>query len=371
VNEKPLPDGRGSVLPYLTADLPGIGGTLKREPEDFVVEEVPAYEPTGEGEHLFVWIEKRDVAADDLVRHIAGALGISRDDVGTAGLKDRRAVTRQYVSVPAACEPNVATIETESIHVLRAARHVNKLRTGHLRGNRFEIIIRDIDRRTDCQSVLQGIAEVIREKGFPNYYGEQRFGAGGETLSLGLDLLAGRRKPRDIPHRQRKFLLRLALSSVQSALFNEVLASRLRDGLLHTIVDGDVMQKRQTGGLFVVEPSSLSLEQQRFEAGETVITGPMFGPKMRRPTGTAAEREAEVLREFDLTVEQFAGWKRLLPGTRRPLLAFASGLSVEQTGDSLRLKFALARGVYATTLLREFMKRPTTSGPDNPPPAGN
>jgi tRNA pseudouridine13 synthase len=351
----PLPDGRGSELPYLTADLPGCGGTLKVEPEDFAVEEIPAYEPSGEGEHLFLWIEKRDVSAEDLVHHIAQVLGISRDDVGTAGLKDRRAITRQYVSVPATCADRIGDVGTGSIQVLRSMRHGNKLRTGHLRGNRFEIVLRDVGSESHLPSLGQ-IVQIISERGFPNYYGEQRFGAGGETLELGLDLLTGNKKPRDIPHRQRRFLLRLALSSVQSALFNEVLAERLRDGLLHTVLEGDVMQKRESGGLFFVE--DVPTERERFEAGETVITGPMYGPKMRRPTGPAAQPESAVLARYSLTPGHFAAWKRLLPGTRRPLLAFASGLTIEQTECAIRMSFTLDRGVYATTLLREFMKTP-------------
>lgn len=345
-------------LPYLTASIPGCGGTLKSDPEDFVVEELPAYEPSGEGEHLFLWVEKRDVAADDLVRHIADVMGFNKDDVGVAGMKDRRAVTRQYVSVPAACEDRLAAIDTDSIRVLSSSRHGNKLRTGHLRGNHFEITLRDVNCRTDCQSVRQ-MADTSSTQGFPNYYGEQRFGIDGETLTLGLDLLTGRRKPRAIPHRQRRFLLRLALSSVQSALFNEILAQRLQDGLLHTVLAGDVMQVRASGGPFVAD--EVSVEQTRFDAGETVITGPMFGPKMRRPIGPAAEWEMEMLDRFDLTREHFSAWKRLLPGTRRPLLAFASGLAIEQTGSDLRLVFSLDRGVYATTLLREFQKSPASA----------
>lgn len=340
-----------SDLPYLTTQLPGIGGRLKVEPEDFVVEELPAYEPSGAGEHLFLWIEKRDVAADALGQHIAATLEISRDDVGTAGLKDRRAITRQYVSVPARCLDRVPSLDTDNIRVLRSALHGNKLRTGHLRGNRFDLRVRDV---SAAEGDVARIADVISRLGVPNYYGEQRFGIDGETLALGCDLLAGRKKPRDIPHRQRRFLLRLALSSVQSAVFNAVLAARLDDGLLHTVLAGDVMQKRETGGLFVVE--DVVTEQARFDAGETVLTGPMHGPKMRQPLGQAAAREASVLEQFDVTPAQFASWKRLLPGTRRPLLMFASGLRFEQTGTDVCLSFSLDRGAYATTLLREFQK---------------
>ena len=338
--------------PFLTADLPGIGGTLKSEPEDFLVEEIPAYEPSGEGEHLFLWIEKRDVSADDLLQHVAESLEIRRDDVGTAGLKDRRAVTRQFVSVPATCADRIGAVDGPGVRVLRSERHGNKLRTGHLNGNRFEIVLRQTT--VDAIERAERIGESIRRDGFPNYYGDQRFGGGGETLALGFDLLAGRKKPRDVPHRQRRFLLRLALSSVQSALFNDVLAARLSDGLLHTVLEGDVMQKRETGGIFVAE--DVAAEQSRFDAGEIVPTGPMFGPKMRRTLGESAGRESAVLKSRELQIEQFSSWKRLLPGTRRPLLAFASGLVIEQTEPGIRLTFSLDRGVYATTLLREFQK---------------
>lgn len=346
----------GCDLPYLTSSLPGLGGNLKTEPEDFVVEEIPAYEPGGEGEHLFLWIEKRDVSAENLVRRVADAVGIRCEDVGTAGLKDRRAITRQYVSIPASCEDHTASIDGDGIRVLRSGRHANKLRTGHLRGNRFEIVLRNVS-TDNGRARAQAIAEIIRTRGFPNYYGEQRFGAGGETLDLGLDLLTGRRKPRSLPHSRRRFLLRLALSAVQSAIFNETVAARLREDLLHTVQAGDVMQKRESGGLFVAE--DVPAEQIRFNAGETVMTGPMHGPKMRRPAGLTAEWEIAILQQFDLTPGRFAAWKRLLPGTRRPLLAFASGLKVQHTGRDLRIDVSLDRGVYATSLLREFMKTDT------------
>src|SRR5690606_12839938 len=123
-------------LPRLTNDLLGIQGLLKTLPEDFVVEEIPAYEPGGEGEHLFLWVEKRDVPADGLIRHLAQTLGVPRDEIGTAGLKDRRAVTRQFVSVPARAIDRIEAAGSESIRILAATRHGNKLRSGHLRGNR-------------------------------------------------------------------------------------------------------------------------------------------------------------------------------------------------------------------------------------------
>jgi tRNA pseudouridine13 synthase len=339
-------------LPYLTADLPGTGGAIKEQPEDFVVEEIPAYEPCGTGEHLFLWVEKRDVSGDELVRHIARRLAVSPRDLGVAGVKDRRATTRQWISVPARCEVALDRVADERIRVLRAARHGNKLRTGHLRGNRFEIRVRNV--ADDAATRAELIADVIRRLGFPNYFGAQRFGHEQQTLELGLDLIRGRVSPRSIPPAKRRFLLRMALSAVQSALFNAVLGARLRSGRLHTVLPGDVMQVTASGGPFVAEDPAI--EQPRFDARETVISGPMFGPKMRAPQGEAAELERAVLVDWQLEAADFARFPELTSGTRRPLLAWPTNLVVQAGDGDLRLDFELPSGSYATCLLREFMK---------------
>jgi tRNA pseudouridine13 synthase len=339
-------------MPYLTHHLPGLGGLLKRAPEDFVVEEVPAYEPSGAGEHLFLWIEKRDVSAEQLVQHLADRLDVRRDDIGVAGLKDRWAVTRQYISVPASAEDRLAAVETDAIRVLQATRHRNKLRTGHLKGNRFDVLVRDVG--PHALDTARPIAAVIAEKGFPNRYGEQRFGTGDETVRLGFALLAGRKTPRDIAPRRRKFLLRLAFSSVQSALFNEVLRERLTDGLLHRVLAGDVMQVVASGGCFVA--GDVAREQSRFDAGETVVTGPLFGPQMKAPCGEPARREQRVLDRFEVRPERLAEHARLLPGGRRTMVARPERLEIAPDPSGLRFRFALPPGSYATVLLAEFMK---------------
>lgn len=346
-------------LPYLTADLPGIGGTLKQSPDDFIVEEIPAYLPSGEGEHLFLWIEKRDLSAEQLHARVARVLHISRNDVGIAGLKDRRAVTRQFVSVPARCEPLVPELESHESRVLNATRHRNKLRTGHLRGNRFEIVIRNVS--VDALSRATAIAAVIRARGFPNYYGEQRFGIDDSTVELGFDLLAARKQPRDIPANRRRFLLRLALSAVQSRLFNDVLAERLTGGRLHRIETGDVMQVVASGGCFVAE--DLAVEQARFDRRETVVTGPLFGVEMKPASGAASERELAVVDRHAITSAMLVEYRRLIPGARRAALIWPDALEIDAVLDSLRFRFALPSGVYATTLLREFMK--SEAGPIN------
>ncbi len=339
-------------LPYLTLDCPGIRGMLKQQPEDFVVEEIPAYEPTGIGEHLFLWIEKRDVSADQLGQHLARTLQIPRRDIGMAGLKDRRAITRQYVSVPARCEPNISLLETDQIRVLKANRHGNKLKTAHLRGNRFSILVRNV--ASDAPEQSDKIAQRIARVGFPNYFGEQRFGNDGGTLETGLALLRGEQTERDFPRSRRKFLLRLALSAVQSELFNQTLAERLKEGLIERVLDGDVMQVIASGGLFVAEDPNI--EEQRFLAGEIVSTGPLFGPKMRKPGGDAAGREEQVLDRNQLNDNDFRRFPKLTPGARRAFLVRPGDLRVSAEPEGLRFEVTLPAGVYATTLLREFQK---------------
>src|SRR5580704_15830407 len=130
--------------PLLTADLPGIGGRIKSEPEDFEVEEIPAYQPSGEGDHLYLWIEKRGMGAEYFVRQVARRLDIPPSEIGTAGLKDRHAVTRQMVSVPAAVEGRLAQLEGDGIRLLSVSRHGNKLKPGHLHGNCFRILVRGV-----------------------------------------------------------------------------------------------------------------------------------------------------------------------------------------------------------------------------------
>jgi tRNA pseudouridine13 synthase len=339
-------------FPFLTATLAGIGGSIKEGPEDFVVDELPVYQPSGSGEHLFLWVEKTDVSGPDLVRHIGRALGISPRDIGTAGVKDRRAVTRQFVSVPARAEGHVERIETDRIRVVSSARHGNKLRTGHLAGNRFSILVRGTE--ADAAERARPIAEAVNRHGFPNYYGEQRFGRDNETLALGLAILRGQKQPRDIPASRRTFLLRMSLSSVQSALFNDVLAERLRDGLFSTVLPGDVMQVAASGGPFVV--SDAAVEQRRFDARETVLSGPMFGPQMKPPTGEPATREARALTAWELAPDDFLRYPKLTAGTRRPLVVWPGELRITSEPDGLRFEFTLPSGVYATTLLREFLK---------------
>jgi tRNA pseudouridine13 synthase len=329
--------------PLLTADLPGIGGRIKSQPEDFEVEEIPAYEPSDQGDFLYLWVQKRGMGAEYFVRQLAKRLDVPTSEVGTAGLKDRHAVTRQWVSVPATCETRLAAVDDDEVRVLRTSRHTNKLKPGHLRGNVFRILIRGTQ---EAETRLPALIDAIKRNGMPNFYGPQRFGKDGETFTGGMELLAGRGR------RLSPFLRKLSLSAVQSALFNACLARRLSDGLMLRVLSGDVMMKWPFGGMFVAE--DLPREQQRLEAKEIIPGGPMFGRKMFASKAEAAERESQTLSEAGLTAQAFNGFGKLLSGTRRYNHVWVDDLSAQVEAEGVRLSFSLPAGSYATVLLREL-----------------
>jgi len=342
--------------PLVTAALAGVGGRIKAEPEDFEVEEIPAYAPSGQGDFLYLWIEKRDMGAEYFLRQVARRLDIAVGEVGSAGLKDRRAVTRQMISVPATVQGRLAALEGDGIRVLNTNRHTNKLRPGHLHGNRFRVLIRDA--RND-PAALDAILDPLRHQGLPNFYGPQRFGKDGESLLLGMALLRGEKTGRPV---RSPFLRKLVLSAAQSGLFNHYLARRLENGLLRTVLLGDVMAKVPAGGMFVA--ADVACEQERFDRRETVTAGPIFGRKTFAAGHDAAQREAETQAAFGLSVASFGGFGKLVQGTRRHNLVYVDDLSAMWEPAGLRLTFTLPAGSYATVLLREIMKTEIADEPE-------
>lgn len=347
-------------LPRLTAGLAGCGGQLRVLPEDFEVEEIPLYEPSGVGDHLYLWIEKIDVAGETLRRHIARALDISGMDIGMAGLKDRRAVTRQWISVPKSAESKVSRIEDGRIRVLDARPHRNKLRTGHLTGNRFRLRVRGVG--ADAETLVAAKLQRLAALGMPNFYGAQRMGHGGSTLAAGWALLRGYsrlvrvRMPDETVHSLNlsdRPLRRLAASAVQSEVFNRTVARRMELGLLETVIEGDLCQKTDTGGMFVTD--DLLREQRRLETAAIDVTAPMWGPKMMRPDGQASRIELEVLAAFGLTEADFAAIGNLAPGTRRAMLCRLGDPQVGRDDAGLTVAFSLPAGSFATVLLHELM----------------
>lgn len=344
--------------PLLTADLPGIGGRIKVSPEDFEVEEIAAYEPEGSGDHLFLWVEKRGMGAEYFARQVAQRLAIPVSAVGTAGMKDRHAVTRQWVSVPVETEALLPKLESDDLHVLRVSRHGNKLKAGHLHGNRFRILVREPTAGDDLANRASQIIDRLRQHGMPNFYGSQRFGRDGETLHLGMAMLRGEPPPvfasGKRPNVRSPFLRKLVLSAAQSGLFNCYLARRLNEGLLRRVLPGDVMAKWPFGGMFVA--ADVAVEQVRFDARETVSAGPIFGRKTFAAADEAARREAEILAESGLAKIAFNGFGKLVMGTRRHNLIYLDDLTAAIEPDGVRLNFSLPAGSYATVLLRELIK---------------
>jgi tRNA pseudouridine13 synthase len=336
-----------SDLPFATEAAP-LPGEIRARPEDFRVEEVAAYEPVGAGDHLFVWFEKVDLGTPEAVRRLARALGADPKQAGYAGLKDRRAVTRQWASFLFGDPDRLEGARIDGVRVLRTARHGHKLRTGHLRGNRFEILVRGAppERLEDVRGQLAALSR----RGVPSYFGPQRFGRDGANLGDAVRwLLEGGRAPK------QRFRRKLLVSALQSALFNELLAERVREGRLDSLVEGDLMQKVDTGGLFVSE--DLEVDRARAARFEISATGPMFGAKMRWPEREARRREEAALARWGMDEGTLRSFRKAGAGARRPYRVPLEAPVAEADPDGIRLSFGLPSGAYATVVLRELLRR--------------
>ncbi len=338
------------ALRRITEGIAPVSGVLKSVPEDFVVEEIPDGPVSGAGEHLYVWLEKRDLAAHLLLQRLQRALNLDAREIGTAGMKDARAVTRQHVSLPARVEGRIAQIEDDNIRVLRVERHDAKLKTGHAQGNIFRVRVRgvpagDVER---ARSIIERLAVT----GVPNYFGAQRFGRDGSTLALGRRLFAGEKADASA------MLTRLALSAVQSSLFNACLTARIVDGMFERVLRGDVIADRKLGIVSVAIDAEA--EEVRSRAGRVATLGPMFGPKMREARHEVAEREAAVLTASGLTRASFMPHRHLVPGTRRPYRIWLDTPSFETVDDGFVVGFTLPAGAYATVVLNEVVQNGVT-----------
>lgn len=340
-------------LPFITPELPGIGGRFKAEPGHFVVEEVPLYEASGAGPHLYVSLTREDWTTRQVAEALARLFGLPVQDIGYAGLKDRHARCTQVFSLPGLRPDDAARIAAAlPFRVNWARNHRNKLKIGHLLGNRFRITITDLEvTPQEALARAQKIADVLSRRGLPNYFGPQRFGIQGRNVARGRQALLGQ-GPRD------RWLRKLLISAYQSYLFNLYLKLRLELGLFGRLLVGDIAKKADTGGLFEVrEPQR---EQPRYERGEIHFTGPLYGYKMWTTTGPAGELEARVLEEAGLTKEDFRRGR--IAGTRRPGRIWLAGIELALAQDSLQLAFFLPKGAYATAVLREFIKRDEPEG---------
>ncbi len=376
-----------STLPVLPgAADPPLGGALRTKAEDFVVHEIPMYDPDDAGEHLYLRVRKIDCPHDDLIGLVAKTYGVPRRAIGFAGMKDARAVTEQTVSVHLPGGGDARPIQDDRVHLVWAARHGNKLRRGHLSGNRFVIRIREVD-PLQAPAVWRSL-QAMEAAGVPNVYGPQRFGRNVDNHLLGSAWLAGAfdevaerltvdgrrgrvessvRSALDggataeaalaaVPGRIR----RLWVDALQSALFNAVLTARLEDGTWNTLVVDDLAHSFRTRRTFVVSESDLQDEQtrQRAASHELSATGPLWGGSMRSPGESIMQRERDICDVVDPSVVERlqAGGSG---GARRPLAVPLANPRVEsgmdEDGPYVQVAFELPPGAYATTVLHAIM----------------
>jgi len=317
---------------------------IRTEPEDFRVDEIPLYPPSGHGDHTFVSIEKRRRTTEDVANSLARLAGVKPRDVGYAGRKDREAVTTQWFSVPGLDPDQAQRFSAPGLRVIEAARHPHKLRTGQLRGNRFRIVVREIDRAASARAVAR--FESLAATGMPNRFGLQRFGRDGENVAKAQQILKGE-APR-LDRRAARFLI----SALQSAVFNEVL--RTRDLPLGALELGDVAMLHESGGSFVVD--DVEREAPRAAAFEISATGPIFGPRLLSPLGRPAERERAALERHGVALDELSMPRGIrLRGARRLLRVRPTGMDTRVTADTLELRFELPPGSYAAVLLDEVL----------------
>jgi tRNA pseudouridine13 synthase len=394
------------ILPYLTANQPGIGGRLKVELEDFFVEEIPLYLPAAKGQHIYVEIEKRGLSTYAAIRAIARILNISTKAIGYAGLKDAQAVTRQTFSIDKVTPEAVKALKLPGIKILEVSRHYNKLRIGHLAGNRFIIRVQGV--KKEVMPAAEVILATLSEQGVPNFFGQQRFGNRGNTGRLGEILLKkdvtefvaeylGRPQPQEIPstraarqlvdegrwaealenwpynladERQVVAAINRArgkldiafkvlnnklksffVSAFQSQLFNALLVKRLDS--LGQLEDGDVAYIHSKGASFIVR--NAVIEQPRADSFEISPSGPLFGLKTLLAEGNPGQQERAILAKHDLSPEDFKMPGLKIRGARRPYRIRLKDAKI-WWNEGLMVSFELQPGAYATTVMAEIMK---------------
>ena len=316
---------------------------FKVEEEDFLVEEDLGFCPSGEGEHCFLWVEKRGLGSNDAARAISEKLGVRKRLVSHCGLKDLRAVTRQWFSVhlPGQVSPAVEDVESEGVRVLRVTRNLRKLRRGAHDGNRFCIRLRECGFARELLELRW--AEILRG-GVPNYFGEQRFGRRGQNVERALALLRGEVEVRD------RLIRGLYLSAARSWIFNTVVGARVEDGSWGRVLDGEVFGFSNNRSLVLPEKVRGD-EKERFAVGELELTAPLWGEGELLSVGEVrALEERAVAGMGELT----AGLAAMgLRQERRVMRLIPRDGGIEWEGSDCVLRFALPKGAYATAVLRE------------------
>lgn len=325
-------------------------GRLKSQPADFQVEEMLAFSLSGEGEHVWIWVEKEGENTDWVAQRLAKWAGIRVRDVGYAGLKDRHAVTRQWFSLylPGREAPDPALWQEENIRLLAIERHQRKLQTGGLSGNRFILRLRDLDLNADSDAhKLETRLRQIADQGVPNYFGAQRFGRDERNLVMAQRLFSAeltRLKPA-----QRK----LYISAARSMLFNLIVAERVAQGSWNQALEGDVFQLAGSKRWF--EDDGSEGLAQRVQAADIHPTAALVGQGVRPSKAQAQSVEAQVLEPHQTWCCALA--KLGLQQDRRAMRVIPQQMQWHWLdAQQLQVSFTLPAGSYATVVVREFLE---------------
>lgn len=321
-------------------------GWLRATPEDFVVREWLGFEADGEGDHLLLKVRKRGANTHWVAKQLARIGKLHPRDVGFAGLKDRNSVSEQAFTVPlrSANGADWAGVTGEGFEVLACARHRRKLKRGALRGNAFEIAVREW--RGDSEVLRQRLA-AIAERGVPNYFGPQRFGRNADNLRAAATWFAQGVAPQD------RFDRSFALSAARAAVFNTVLGERVMQASWDRLMPGELVNLDGTGSIFHAQAIDDVLVQ-RCRVLDVHPTGPLWGRGGVAPSDAVADLEQQIAsRMQELCSGLIAAG---LEADRRALRIKVSELQWDTEGEVLRLRFRLGRGAYATAVLHEFVE---------------
>ena len=340
------PEAGGAATPQAHGEAV-LTARIRSVPEDFAVEEIDAFDASGAGEHLLLTIEKRGMNTAFAAKRIAAWAGVAESAIGYAGLKDRHALTRQRFSVwiPKRIAPDIDALQSDDLRVLDAQWHARKLPRGALAGNRFVLTLREVE--GDCAAIETRL-RVIAERGVPNYFGEQRFGRGGDNVSKALSMFAGRRVARE----ERGHLL----SAARSELFNRVLGARVEAACWDVGLDGEVWMLDGSRSVFGPEPWSEVLAE-RLARFDIHPSGPLWGRGELRSQGEARALELAALDGEPLGALRDGLERAGLDQERRALRLRPQSLTFDWPEPrTLMLRFGLPAGCYATTVLAELGK---------------
>lgn len=334
-----------SSLAYLCGK-PTAKGKIKAQPEHFKVTEKLGYDFSGSGEHVMVLIRKTGENTSFVANELAKACGVKSKDVSWAGLKDRHAVTEQWLSVhlPGSGFPNLALFQEKhpSIEVLEMTRHNKKLRPGDLAGNEFEVTLSEV---TDVEEVIKRL-DTVSQQGVPNYFGNQRFGKDGNNLN------EARRWGRDNVRTRNQNQRSLYLSTARSWIFNHIVSARIEAGCFNHFVDGDIAL--QNGEQILLSAEQLTEFDQLLAQDSVQISAALAGDNELPTKAQALAIEQPFLDNEPDLMKLIRGNR--MRHDRRPIALKAQNLTWEVDDNSVTLKFALDSGSFATSIVRELIE---------------